>query len=443
MESYEAFIPAVVPHGYGEGSLWRLQATDQPKPKPSDVESFKDLRPTLWELREDHLYEHGLKALKSVERLRLKGPWLLRQPLGIRVITVDDGMIQHAYSASAQLGLALLILLQQSGAECHKVMATGELGDDGADDRILVNPVACLDTKLTVIHDQLAGERRIPGLDLLFIPTTTEAGEPVLERHAEQIAAIEAQGVTVIPVATLAEAAAALKIDALIPHPWERRLRRLLASLAHPWVGPPALVLLLLCGGAYAWLVRDIPLVWGTVPVDGQLRVTPLRVVPVEDGWAESPPCKAADGIVDLYRNGDQVGVRVGLAQPPGPLEGGLGFYPALVVVGERSGATTVELVPAVGEVFPVVLAGEPLRFGQYVGIRGRAEQHLLAVLVRRARPWDNAELQRKLTTLIPTPRASERPINLGTARARLEALAAGTLFYIYENTEDAEACPG
>jgi hypothetical protein len=189
----------------------------------------------------DVLYKSGITAVASVQKLGLKRPllaiyqWWKRQAYieSLRLYLAGTRTVDNAphdwRSAShdvdgysAELGLALALLMTASQAPHHLVIATGRLSGQPSGtsikdpDDVEVLSVGKLPEKLRLI-ERLAIDKKLPrGRDhkdpvWLFTPTTFDNGEGV--KTLPEAGRLKDLGIAIIPVKTLGEAAGHLKAE--------------------------------------------------------------------------------------------------------------------------------------------------------------------------------------------------------------------------------------
>lgn len=265
------------PHGFGEDSTDRLPAPGQSARSAQALDDQADRK--QWDrvaapLRPTGLYESGCTAAAAVRKRGLKKPLgavyqaLHRQAyvntLRLHLVAARApsewqtraGMIE---GRSAELALALALLLAASRGPHHLVIATGRLGGQPAGTRpedpdVEVLSVGKLPEKLRLV-EELAKTRNLPrGRDhtdpiWLFTPTMSEnGGESVTVEALPEVARLKDVGITVIPVKTLGEAARRLKAQ---------RARWMWQDSA--WIGGIFCVPLILGAVIYGWLQPRLP----------------------------------------------------------------------------------------------------------------------------------------------------------------------------------------
>ena len=222
------------PYGFGEDLTDLNPAPDQQSAQATDDQAIRK----QWDrvaapLRQAGLYASGCTAAAAVRKLGLKKPMfavyqvLHRQAavetlrLHLAAAKAPSDWQTHAGNIegrSAELALALALLLAASQAPPRLVIATGCLGAQPAGTRlehpdVEVLSVGKVPEKLRLV-EQLAKTQRLPrGREhtdpvWLFTPATFEnGGEPVAVDTLPEVARLKALGITVVPVNTLMEAA--------------------------------------------------------------------------------------------------------------------------------------------------------------------------------------------------------------------------------------------
>ncbi|MCC8998164.1 MAG: hypothetical protein LM522_01500 [Candidatus Contendobacter sp.] len=246
-------------------------------------------------LQKTGLYQSGCVAVGAVRKLGLKKPTLAMYQTLYRQAYVDLLRLHLAAAKvpsdwqthtgniegrSAELGLALALLLAATQASHRLVIATGRLGGQPTatrpeDPDVEVLSVGKLPEKLRLV-EQLAKTRNLPrGQDhtdpvWLFTPTTSEnGGEWVAVETLSEVARLKNLGITVIPVKTLKEAAGHLKAE---------RARWMWQDSA--WLGGIACLLLILGAIIYGLTRPPTPLLPKTPP---KLEIT----VGDRNNWSE------------------------------------------------------------------------------------------------------------------------------------------------------------
>lgn len=294
-EQYMAYFPAITmaPNASlkAEGNLYEVYAQphrsgEDPTDQIPDQGEQNDKVPTLapqsedprvrqeeenrriihkgWDLVAAQLYRTGLfqsgsESANKVRKLGLKIPRLALYQRFWKPHAYIDNLRLHLTGAqapegnSAQLAMALVLLLAATRKSHPLVIATGQLGEQpsGTSDKdpdVEVLSVGKLPEKLRLV-ERLAIDKKLPrGRDhadpvWLFTPTTFDNdGEPVAVGTLSEVARLQTLGVTVIPVKTLGEAARRLKTQ---------RARWMWQDSA--WIGGIFCVPLILGAVIYGW----------------------------------------------------------------------------------------------------------------------------------------------------------------------------------------------
>ena len=253
--------------------------------------------------------DQGRVAVSAVRTLRLEAPrWALYQRWR-RVAWLDSLRLHYgpetpptADGKSAELGLALALMIGASETSYSLVFATGSLSGGAftadADDAVPVFPVRSLAAKLRLVRDQIAS-RQIPLAEvrrqvIVIIPRAgTDADATIDATVSMAVREIEALGAGVVEVSSLRDAAAALGIDTYRYLPMDRVLQAATAFIVAGLVAGL---------GALAWnhhLSAPVAMAWVS-PVPGMdagpviqcgAKGEPARYVPiaVEDGYRVAP----------------------------------------------------------------------------------------------------------------------------------------------------------
>lgn len=412
-EIREVLIPLVAGD---RGALARVLAdTLQPPPHPARLD------PVISELLEHGLYQAGQQAVAALRRCRQRRLGLLGGPSGaLSIVNPGDTIgLASDNAASAELGLALALALLRSRSPVHAVLATGAL-DPGSDDaRVPVRPIHHLDAKLALIerHFRRAGVAHPPARCL--VPECEPDGTPVAERHAPAIRALATLGIRVQPVATLAAALTRLQATTLAARNAERWLRRSAAG-----IGAAAVLAL----AAQQWLSRPLPVAFVPYALDdGRVVMTPFR-----GRWQSGGTmyllghCTEGPGM-PVYGNGEVLALRIHLGGDRFGLDHRLGYHAALVGIGSHSG---VKVLPFPDFAATTLHPDDPP--GLLLPVLGPDEDNLIAVLVRRLRPFDRDALQQSLRARLDPLNTDER---ISAARNLLEQEAPGVITYLFRNT--------
>lgn len=178
-------------------------------------------------LRKAKLYDSGCVATSAVHKLGLKKPkmaiyqwlkpqaWLEKQRL---YLSYPEYSVE---GNSAELGLALVLLMAASGSPYRQVIATGALRGKNGQTQLLrehdvkVWPVGKLEEKLKLVIQKVEKGELLRDKNLLFfIPKYYNQGETRIEVESlPEVQTLRALGIQVVPIEWLSEAAEQLKAD--------------------------------------------------------------------------------------------------------------------------------------------------------------------------------------------------------------------------------------
>ncbi len=406
--SRTVLIP-IIGAGETDGRIIRVQA-DSSLPERNDA----GLDPQINQLNDWQLYEAGAIALGAVKRLQLSAKRmalfhrLKKKPVSgtLSVTNGPDIVGLHCdHNKSAELGLALGLLMYAGQSRDHVVIATGCLARaaDPASvlsDDVDVLPVEGLSTKIETIRrslDQYKGDARTSRF-FFFLPDKTSTGEKVSEEFAADLERLKRDfndrglKLRICPVSTLREATEKLGIKALEVTTADKLFAGGVIA---------AISLASLSIAAWLWLSAPIELSFAQVtlasgdsvssPTRAQYNVKAKRYTLVETciGDRNLPAYKAGEWMI--------VRTRISAAGWFTSVFGGYHF--ALVSVSEKSGI----------KVFPpntfhkgltnrsdeTSVSGE---LSVALPVTGPAESNKIIILARRLSPFNVEALQQGLT---------------------------------------------
>lgn len=414
----EVLVPVVTGQ---DGALARIRADgEDPLPHPARLD------PAISELIEHGLYQAGQQAVAALRRTpQRRGGWL-PAPRGTLSLSNPGDVIglADANSASSELGLALALAAFRAQGAGRGLIATGALapGEGGA---VPVRPVHHLGAKLALVARHFRQPGAAPPPPICLVPETDSDGCPVAEACAPEVRELADLGIVVTPVATLEAALAVAGLRRAAPHPADRRLRGWAAAAMSG----------LALGAALFWAVsRPVSAVFLPAALDdGSLRATPFAASLVEGRLEPRQDC-LVDGM-PLMRNGEVVALRMETragAGALGVLDRWLGVHAVVVGVGSESGVKVLPLPASAGP------REDPVQ-SVLVPVTGPAEDNLLVVLFRRARPFDRDRLEADLRQRLDGLGSHER---IAAAANNLETRAPGLLVYRFRNAaEEAGPC--
>lgn len=186
------------------------------------------------------LYDDGLQALEAVKTLGLKRPKLgvysaFKKFAGLSKLRLHSAYKPNIEGDSAQLGLALALLLGASNSPIRYALATGKISTDTQLNQhkkadVAIDCVGSLAEKLRLIRQQRKDQLLPEGL-YCFTPYYLNTGSTLKVADLPEVAELAAVGIIVKPIQWLSEAAADLKADTSRYHPLDIGLG-LMAALA-------------------------------------------------------------------------------------------------------------------------------------------------------------------------------------------------------------------
>jgi hypothetical protein len=440
--------------GFGDdaGRIARVQADST-----SATRNPAGLKPQIAELADWQLYEAGAIALGAIKRLSLKprgfAPFQRLTRTSVSgLLTVTNGPDLLGLTAenarSAELGLALALLMHASQIRDRLVIATGCLSRDAAPGiatrDVAVLPVGEMKRKIAVLEEALelqkgsAYTRRI----VFFVPSVTPEGAPTTAKHAAEFQhltdAYRQQGVEieVCPVGTLREAAAKLQIEGTVATTADRVLVACLIA---------ALITMGAAGLMYRWVTAPLHLAFGNIELTSGVSVaSPMRAV-FDIGkktFVMRPTCFGAQRI-PIYRAGESLVFRAIMRNGSLLGRGLLGYHYVVISVSEQSG---LKVFPAETFRHPVSLTehatARPLdvswQLTAVIPVDAPGEKNKLIILARRLQPFDSAALRHDLEAALEGRPASQR---INTVVAQLAGYVPGYLDYSFLSADGDVAC--
>jgi hypothetical protein len=396
-------------------------------------------------LRKVGLYQAGCAAASAVRKLGIRQPLTALYQRISRLAWIEGQRLQPAGAQgpsegrSAELGLALVLLMCASGSRHRQIIATGALGGQPRgtlEDDVEVLPVGSLPAKLRLVST-LARHQGLPGVGaggevLFFTPRRFERdGQWSEVLDLAEVAELKALGVRVVPVARLSEAAAELKA---------LRARHLF----HDHVAQALVAgLLLVAFTGYAWsALQQRPIAMTFLPGGGAaLEPEPYQVCFTQDDGYYPVPL-GREGLARSIPAGQTLGWRVQIGEP-GEGEGGLAgwfrperYYVAQVMVSEHSQAKI--MVPQLaGNEVVTVPPGGVWEWGWQ--LNDRPENNGLVLLAKAKAPFDPDALRAELIKEFPL--AAGAPMDVTAATNFIAAKAPGAAKFIIQTVERAVPC--
>ncbi len=326
---------------------------------------------------------------------------------------------------SAQLGLALAMMLFRSQARAPAVIATGALDVRSSDPAVPVRPIHRLHGKLNALIAYYRQPGAVKPPADCFVPVHDPDGETVLSRYNAQVCALADLGVTVRPVTSLAEAVDRLGARRAVADPARRR--RLAAGLAVTMV-------LLVAAAVYAVVHQPVAVAY--LPVDltnGVVRMTPLALIETGGQLTESSrQCTGQSGLA-AHSVGERLLIRATVGDPNAWLDRLTGLGAAVVAVGRDSGLKVLPLPPPWDRTLD---AGTAVSFR--LAIIDAGEPTLVSLVVHRGGDIDRSALESALRRHLAPLKTGE---HLSAARAWLDGRSEGALHYLFESVETTAPC--
>ena len=449
LSSRTVLIPIVSASGEG-GVLANIRISDvAPRHNPAG------LNPQIADLINWRLYEAGANALGAIARMDLPHARLamlsrLRPKSLPGYISITNGTevagLHAAQSRSAELGLALGLLSFAGQSRQTLFAATGalSLGDpgNGSRDNVQVLPVSHIDAKIAALRHaaESSDAKRFPARLVWFVPSETLEGERFEVQHRaalEELAETcrsKSVSLKVCAVRSLADAARQLGVSRLAPMRADKVFSySLLGTLAASACGV----------GLWLWLTSPLALSFGTVTLSsGETVLSPVRARydPQDNIYVMQDPCINANKL-PVYRVDDWLIVTV--AGDDADLLGDWlgGYHFTFVAISQRSG---VKVLPVSsfdrGRPERALAQGRHRSLSVALPVSGPAEMTKLFVLARRGRPFDEAELRRRLKAIL----AGEPPEqSINAAETFLEGRAPGYVSYPFRSVEEEPECNG
>jgi hypothetical protein len=400
-------------------------------------------------LRKVGLYQAGCAAASAVRKLGIRQPLTALYQRISRLAWIEGQRLHPAGAQgpsegrSAELGLALALLMCASGSRQRQIIATGALGGQprGAiDDDVEVLPVGSLPEKLRLVLT-LARHGGLPGLGagrevLFFTPRRFERDGLGSDVEAlPEVGRLKELGVRVVPVERLSEAAAELKA---------LRARHLFHDhLAQAIVA----CLLLVAVSGYAWsTLRHQPIPMTFLPGGGAaLEPEPYQACFTKDGGFYPIPL-GREGLARSIPVGETLGWRLQVGDPAGGRSGLSAwlaperYYVAEVMVSEHSRAKII--VPQVAGTEVVSLPpGGIWEWGWQ--LNDRVENNGLVLLAQAGAPFDPEALREALIAAFPSAAGTsdDAALDVTAAVNFLAGKAPGAATFIIQTVERSVRC--
>lgn len=432
--SREVLIPLV--GAGGKGALCRVAADGRLPPNhPAHLDR------SISELLESGLYQAGQQARAAIRRLKLGGGWLDRPaPVALSIVNPGDvAGLAPDNSASAEVGLAIAMLMYLAQSSNQTVIATGALDVNSADPDGPIRPVHHLTAKFDTAERYFLQSGVPAPPALFFTPELDVDGTPIKEKHADAIRSLGSVGIEIVPVRSLRAAGARLRALNLRQRARDLWLQRCAAAAA---ILAFVVAADLLFSEAKSWLsMRPVAMRFLSVSLpDGRILQTPIRYHQKPDGTSEAMlPCRTATEL-PIYQAGDRLAAKVQSGSPD-DWTGMFGPNHHVLVAISTPGQANDPANKTIVKILSLP-APDTIRSGEEIGfmVELQKSDELVVLLAQRFKPFDSNRLAGELHELLDPLRADER---VNAARRSLQNSAAGALAYVFRTTEKAEDCPG
>ncbi len=402
-------------------------------------------------LRKVGLYQAGCAAASAARKVGIEPPFTALYQHVSRLAWIEGQRLQPAVSKgpsegrSAELGLALVLLMSASGSHDQQIIATGALGGQPlgvSEDDVEVLPVGSVPEKLKLVT-ALARSKALPRFDerrklLCFVPKKYESDEgwadvttlPVVEELADL-------GVRVVPVSRLGEAAALLNA---------RQSRHLF----YDRLAQAAMIGLVVLGtAAFAWshwnAHHDIPIRF-VAGGGSALAPEPYEACFTSDGGFYPLPLDR-NGVGRSLPAGATLGWRVQVGEPPaaqGLIESWFAPKSYRVAQAMLSRHSSVKvIIPESPEGGPVKISpGETWEWGWQ--LNDKPEINSLVLLAIADKPIDADAIRSDLIERFPKARGTqpgEEGLDVTAAANYLAAKATGAAKFNIQTLERMSQC--
>ncbi|BAP54929.1 hypothetical protein THII_0632 [Thioploca ingrica] len=387
------------------------------------------------------LYRSGCVAAGAVRKLGLKQPRLaLYQWIKPQAWLEQQRLYSSSYPEelsegnSAELGLALVLLMAASGSPYRQVIATGKLSGQTQLIRerdVKILPVSKLEEKFNLVIQQVTQGQLPRDKELLFfIPKYCNQGESAVEvENRPEVQILRTLGIQVILVEWLSEAAEKLKANTA---------RYLLQDLILKWFIIVLLVMSLSWVSWLGWQDRAISMKFVAAnPVT--LSAEPFLVC--FKGKKVHYQSIAREGIVPIVPITSTLGwqVKIGEANRFDSLLnqwfGYQGYYVAYLMISEFS-APMVNISDETGKVMRI-LPGQEWAWSWK--LNEQAEENKLILLTQRG-----AFKQDQFQLLVNQPiesKTADLPMNITEIANNIESKFPNGLYFTFRTTKSKSQC--
>jgi hypothetical protein len=380
-------------------------------------------------LRAASLYSHGLHVVNLIRKLRLRPyRWSIYQRfkqyawLDSQRLYVGNNHFENCEGDSAQLGLAIALLLNASAIPIRHAIATGSLSTDKhADYDVAIGAVGCIPEKLELlIAKRKAMDNALPDTPLYcFTPKQyMENGGLLPVASLPQIQHLAALGITVKPIAWLSEAAKILKADKA------RRLKQDKLVNLLVGVGLSLTVPFMLYS---AW--KNQPIALQMLP--GKIKAEPFAVCTNRDNTYVHYTDLERDGgapVLPLFgKETPDYNISLGMIFQPEKTLFSNQYYVAFIHLGEQTGYA---IMNNTGTSAITVPANKPLKWSWLMKESAKEQNNVLMIVLQRT-PIDADKLSQVFYQRFPD---IKKPLDILKARDFLLPKFPGNYSFSYKS---------
>lgn len=344
---------------------------------------------------------------------------------------------------SAQLGLALVLLMAATRTRTHNIIASGALSSES---RRLYDAKVCavgkMREKLQLVLQrakagQLASANDSGSTGILFFTPVhyEDAGNPAKVADLPEVSELRQHGVYVEPVAWLSEAAAKLQAHTTCYHIWDRIYQSLLAVI---------LLLGMLTTTWFYWLYSELPMSFIAADRDGRINEPFLSCFDPQGNF--EPVKLRRSGVATTIPIGTTLGWRLSVGTAHSfdnkLISLGIydGYYLALIMLSEHSPAKII-IPNQQNSNTPLRLKpGDSMQWGWK--LNQQTEANRLVILSQRQRPFDAEQLRNALIKRFPGAQGSSAAaLDITAASNYLSALGNGSLSFQFLTVNTASDC--
>lgn len=375
------------------------------------IETDRTAQEKDWEviaapLKSASLYADGLHVVNAIRKFKLKAPrWSIYQRLqhyawlNKQRLFVGNTQFENCEGHSAQLGLALALLLNASNSSIRYSIATGALSSDKhADYDVAIGAVASVPQKLDLIIQQRQSNSLPQQALYCFTPTHyIKDGELLPVAELAQIQHLAALDIQVKPIAWLSEAAQLLQAN------------RASSIKKYQVLDAAALIL---CGlvvvlvAYFSWLQAAIPIKL----LPGKTQAEPFLVCTNRDNTQVSYADLERDGSTPLLplfaKENSEINVGLGWKLVPQATFWSKHYYVTFIHLGEHTGFKLIHQYPDNAKAI-LAYPGEQLNWYWPMNeVAPQAQNNVLLILLQRT-PIAAIDIEQALSEHFPDAKTS------------------------------------